>query len=93
MTTWMSRHQKGRAVQDFYEARDDGLTVASAGHMQVICTSLQTDDHASTSPLSFYKPDALPDMHDQQYQNTEGNRMLICSFVNISFRPQGCGLC
>jgi len=26
--------------------------VASAGHMQV-CTSLQTDNHASTSPLSF----------------------------------------
>jgi len=29
--------------------------------MQVICTSLQTDNHTSTSPLSFfYKPDALP---------------------------------
>jgi len=23
-------------------------------HMQIICTSLQTDNHASTSPLSFY---------------------------------------
>jgi len=29
-------------------------------HMQIICTSLQTDNHASTSPLSFYKLDALP---------------------------------
>jgi len=28
--------------------------------MQIICTSLQTDSHASTSPLSFYRPDALP---------------------------------
>jgi len=27
--------------------------------MQIICTSLQTDNHASTSPLSFYRPDAL----------------------------------
>jgi len=28
-------------------------------HMQIICTLLQTDNHnhASTSPLSFYKPD------------------------------------
>jgi len=26
--------------------------VASAGHVQV-CTSLQTDNHTSTSPLSF----------------------------------------
>jgi len=24
------------------------------------CTSLQTDNHASTPPLSFYRPDALP---------------------------------
>jgi len=29
-------------------------------HMQIICTSLQTDNHASTSPFSFYRPDALP---------------------------------
>ena len=28
------------------------MAVASAGHVQV-CTSLQTDNHASTSPLSF----------------------------------------
>jgi len=25
-----------------------------------VCTSLQTDNHANTSPLSFYGPDALP---------------------------------
>ena len=29
------------------------------GHRQV-CISLQTDNHASTPPLSFYRPDALP---------------------------------
>ena len=29
-------------------------------HMQIICISLQTDNHVSTLPLSFYKPDALP---------------------------------
>jgi len=29
-------------------------------HMEIICTLLQTDNHASTSPLSFYRPDALP---------------------------------
>jgi len=28
--------------------------------MQTIYTSLQTDNHASTSPLRFYRPDALP---------------------------------
>jgi len=29
--------------------------------MQIICTSLQTDNHASTSSVNFYRPDALPD--------------------------------
>ena len=30
-------------------------------HMQIICISLQTDNHASTLPLSFfYRSDALP---------------------------------
>ena len=28
-------------------------------HMQIICTSLQTDNHTSTSPLSFYRLDAM----------------------------------
>jgi len=28
-------------------------------HMQIMCTVLQTDNHASTSPLSFYRLEAL----------------------------------
>jgi len=34
--------------------------VAAAGPYANHCTSLQTDNHAITSPLSFYRPDALP---------------------------------
>jgi len=30
-------------------------------HMQVICTSLQTGNHASTSSLDTYRPDAVAD--------------------------------
>jgi len=30
-------------------------------HMQSIYTLLQTDNHASTSSLSFFQADALPD--------------------------------
>jgi len=30
-------------------------------HMQTTCTSLQADNHTSTSPLNFYWSDALPD--------------------------------
>jgi len=44
---------------DFTEARDSEWRWHQLGHMQD-CTSLQTDNHASTPPLSFYRPDALP---------------------------------
>jgi len=40
-----------------------------------VCTSLQTDNHASTPPLFFYRPDALP-ATNQQHQSTEGNALL-----------------
>ena len=57
-TTRVSRYQKGRSNLDFTGARDSGWQWHQLGHMQV-CTSLQTDNHASTPPLSFYRPDAL----------------------------------
>jgi len=44
---------------DFTEARDSEWQWHQLDHMQV-CTSLQTDNHASTPLLSFYRPDALP---------------------------------
>jgi len=58
-TTRVSRYQKGKTNLDFTEARDSEWQWYQLGHMQV-CTSLQTDNHASTPPLSFYRPDALP---------------------------------
>ena len=51
-TTWVSRYQKGKTNLDFTEARDSGWQWHQLDHMQV-CTSLQTDNHASTPPLSF----------------------------------------
>jgi len=51
-TTRVSRYQKGKTSLDFTEARDGEWQWHQAGHMQV-CTSLQTDNHASTPPLSF----------------------------------------
>jgi len=58
----VSCYQKGKTSLDFAEARDSKWQWQwhQLGHMQV-CTSLQTDNHASTPPLSFYNPDALPD--------------------------------
>ena len=51
-TTRVSRYQKGTTNLDFTEARDSEWEWHQLGHMQV-CTFLQTDNHASTPPLSF----------------------------------------
>ena len=48
----MSRYQKDKTNLDFTEARDSEWQWHQLGHMQV-CTSLQTDNHASTPPLSL----------------------------------------
>ena len=58
-TTQVSRYQKGKTNPNSTEARDSESQWHQLGHMQV-CTSLQTDNHASTPPLSFYRPVALP---------------------------------
>jgi len=54
-TTRVSRYQKGKTNLDFTEARDSVWQWHQLGHMQV-CTSLQTDNHTSTPPLSFLQP-------------------------------------
>ena len=51
-TTRVSQYQKGKTNLDFTEARDREWQCNQLGHMQV-CISLQTDNHASTPPLSF----------------------------------------
>jgi len=61
--TWVSRYQKGKISLVSNEARDYevfGRQWRQLDHMQTICTSLQTDNHTNTSPLDFYRPDALP---------------------------------
>ena len=51
-TTQVSRYQKGKTSLDFTEARDSEWQWHQLGHMQV-CTSIQTDNHASTPLLRF----------------------------------------
>ena len=51
-TTQVSRYQKGKTNLDFTEARDSEWQWHQLGHMQV-CTSLKTDNHASTPSLTF----------------------------------------
>jgi len=66
----VSWYQKGTANLDFTEARDSEWQWHQLDHMQV-CTSLKTDNHASTPPLRFFtgRMHFLPLY--QQHQSTE----------------------
>jgi len=79
-TTQVSQYQKGKTNLDFTEARDSERQWHQLSNMQV-CSQLQTDNHASTPPLSFFTgrmPLLLP---NQQRPSTDGkfccNKLLI----------------
>jgi len=78
-------YRKGKTSLDFTEARDSEWQWHQLGHMQV-CTLLQTDNHVSTSPLSFFtgRMPFLPP--NQQRQSTEGNTLGQSSALYISIR-------
>jgi len=67
----VSQYQKRKTNLDFTAARDSEWQWHQLDHMQV-CTSLQTDNHASTPPLKFFtgRMPFLPP--NQQRQSTEG---------------------
>jgi len=69
----VSQYQKGKTNLDSTEARDSEWQWHQLGQIQV-CTLLETDSHASNSPLSFYRPDAVP-AANQQCQSTEGIKL------------------
>jgi len=84
-TTQVSRYQKGRTNLDFTEARDSEWQWHQLGHMQV-CTSLQTDNHAITSPLSFLQA-GCPSCHptNSDYYVT----VTVC--IRVRFEPKRTG--
>jgi len=57
----VSQFQKGKTNLDFTEVRDSEWQWHQLFVIKMqVCTSRQTDNHASTPPLIFYRPDALP---------------------------------
>jgi len=55
----ISQHQKGRTILDLNEARDDAWQWYQLDHMQVIYTSLQTDN-LTTQFLQVRYPSCCP---------------------------------
>ena len=52
-TTWVSWPQKSKPIWILLEQEMIGWQCLQLDHMQIICTSLQTDNHTSNSPFSF----------------------------------------
>jgi len=68
---WVSQYQKGKPFSILLQQETTGWQWHQLDDMQIICTLLQTDNHASTSTLSFYSQmPFLPP--NQQHQSTEG---------------------
>jgi len=60
-TTWVSWTREVKPFWILIKQDLVGWQWHQLDHMQIICTSLQTDNHASTSSLKmFYRLDALP---------------------------------
>jgi len=79
-TTQVSRYQKGKTNLDFTDARDSEWQWHQLEHMQV-CTSLQTDNHASTSPATQFFTGRMPFLPpNQQRQSTEGIHIYIDAY-------------
>jgi len=83
-TTQVSRYQKGKTNLDFTEARDSKWQWHQLGRMQV-CTSLQTDNHASTPPLIFLQagcPSCRPtnSVEAQVMNNNNNNNDRLTAF-------------
>jgi len=76
----VGQYQKGKTNLDFTEARDSEWQWHQLGHMQD-CTSLQTDNHASTPPLSYLQAGCPILPPNQQCQSTEGKLLFMCLSV------------
>jgi len=86
----VSQYQKGKTNLDFTEARDSEWQWHQLGLMQVR-TSLQTDNHASTPPLSFFTG-RMPFMPpNQHHQSTEGKLTHIMAIKLVGWLVYGIG--
>ena len=79
----MSRYQKGKTNLDFTEARDSEWQWYKLGHMQV-CTSLQTDNHASTPPHGRTQLNCM-----LQYETLDFVSFSLCYNISDIFVPSG----
>jgi len=78
----VSRYQKGKTNPDFTGARDSEWQWHQLGRMQV-CTSLQTDNHASTPPLSFLHAGCLSCRPTNNVKTLKGSKHRGLGWVGL----------
>ena len=83
----MSRYQRGKTNLDFTEARDNEWQWHQLGHTQV-CTSLQTDNHASTPPLSFLQAGCLSCHPTNSVKALKAYRLQTVQHISKNFFQQ-----
>jgi len=88
-TTQVSRYQKGKTNLDLTEARDSEWQWHQLVHMQV-CTSLQTDNHASTPPLSVLTGQMPFLPTNQQHQSMQALCAYCAKKIYIIFHSNIC---
>jgi len=79
-TTWVSRHQRGKPFWILLKQEMMGWQWHQLDHMKITCISLQTDNHTSTSPVRFYRPDALPPT--QPTASKHWRQLMIIIFIS-----------
>jgi len=82
----VGRYKKGKTDLAFTEAKDSEWQWHQLGHMQV-CTSLQTDNHASNSPLSFLQVGCPSCRPTNSVKALKANRPQYTRTVNNSIHP------
>ena len=84
-TTRVSQYQKGKTNLDFTDAKDSEWQWRQLGRMQV-CTSLQTDNHASTPPLSFLQsgcPSCRPTNSVKAWDISVSSLVTVCTGADM----------
>jgi len=81
----VGQYQKGKTTLDFTEARDSEWQWHQLGHMQV-CTSLQTDNHASTPPLQLQAgcPGCRPTNSVKAHHQSSKRLTFLCACLEHS---------
>jgi len=81
-TTWVSQHQKGKPFWIWLEQEMLGWQWHQLDHMQIICTSLQRDKYASTSPLKFFTG-RMPFLPPNQQCQTTGKQLQLQPLLQL----------